>query len=190
MKKALLTFAIVFTIATTGSVLAQTPNISVYFDENLQEGSAYCPSEPPLTVTDTLYVVGHYFNMWLASCEFAINFPSQIYYLGDIYDTDLHIGSAETGVGIVWSPPKNAFGDALLLRVKFLWNCDDCVGAGVPPYEDGFPLEVIPTPAQGMLRAVRWPDSHVIDLVGMRSLVCPQVPVEDSTWGQIKSLYH
>jgi hypothetical protein len=187
MKKALLTFAIVFTIAITGSALAQTPNISVYFDENLQEGSANCPPDPPMSVTDTLYVVGHYFNMWLASCEFAINFPSQIYYLSDIYDTDLHIGNAAMGVGLVWSPPKNAFDDVLLLRVSFAWNCNDCVG--VPG--DGYPIEVIPTPApQNQLRAVRWPDSFEINPVGMVSLVCPQVPVEDSSWGQIKALYN
>ena len=43
MRKALLTFAIVFTIAMASTAFAQTPYFQLYFDECMQEASADCP---------------------------------------------------------------------------------------------------------------------------------------------------
>jgi hypothetical protein len=186
MKRALLTIAIVCTIAIAGSALAQTPNIAVYFDANYQVGSENCPAAPPLSVLDTLYVVGHNFNMWIGSCEFQIDYPPQMQIMGDIYDSDLQIGNTWSGIGLVWNPPKNGFVDALLCRVRFLWNCDDCQGTP----GNGYPIQVNPHPDSGLLRAIRWPDLYEQTAVGMLSYICPQVPVEESSWGQIKALYH
>jgi hypothetical protein len=38
-------------------------------------------------------------------------------------------------------------------------------------------------------RFVRYSDGALIDVIGMTSLVCAQVPVEETSWGKLKALY-
>jgi hypothetical protein len=187
MKKALLIFAIVGTIAIAGTASAQAPmNIQIYFDNTFQEAAANCPDDPPGSVIDTIYVVGHNFDMWLQAAEFMVAYPTQMWWLGDQYDTDLHIGNTKDGISLAWNLPKNGFGATLLCTATFAWQCQGCGGVT----GDGYPLDVVPNPNQGYLRIVRWPDAVAFDVIGMRSYVCPQVPVEETTWGQIKALYN
>ena len=52
------------------------------------------------------------------------------------------------------------------------------------------PIRVVPHGAFGFVRATRYPDTEFIYAVGMTSMFCPvNVPVEETTWGQIKTLY-
>jgi hypothetical protein len=184
MKRALTTFAIVFAIAVAGSAYAQTPNIQIYFDENFTEAGANCPDTPPGTVIDTFFVVANNFNMWMSAIEFMIVYPSQISWLGDILDTPTKIGNSVTGISIAWTLPLNAFDNPVVLKVTFAWMCQGCVGS------ENAPIDVVANPNQGFLRAVRWPDNVPFDAIGMRSLICPTVPVEDTSWGQIKAMYN
>jgi hypothetical protein len=183
MRKTLLLIAIVFTIAITGSAYAQ-PNIMVYFDEDMTLGAANCPPGPPGTVIDTLYVVANNFNMWISAAEFMIVYPPQLTVLGDNFDTPLVMGTTSTGVTIGWQSPKNCFGATVLAEVVVQWMCNDCVG------NLDAPIDVVPNPSLGFLRAVQWPDTFTVNAIGMRSLICATTPVEETTWGQIKSLYH
>jgi hypothetical protein len=189
MKKALMTFAIVFSIALAGSAYAQTPNIQIYFDANMTMAAENCPDAPLGSVIDTLYVVGNNFDMWLSAVEFQIIYPPQLTYLSDQYDTPTFIGRSDQGLTLAWPLPKNAFGPVVLMTATVAWFCNVCYdGASID--NRNAPLDVVPNPNQGHLRAVRWPDNALFDLVGMRSLICATTPVEETSWGQIKAMYN
>ncbi len=187
MRKALLTFAIVCVIAIAGSAQAQQPNIICYFNEGLTDASADCPPVGTMhgTVIDTIYVVANNFNMWMAAVEFKINYPTQLMWLGDDATTDMVIGNTATGISLAWPIPLNAFESAVMVRGVVAWMCDGCAG----PNQD-VALDVVANPNLGHLRALRWPDNVEFTAVGMRSLICAQVPVQETTWGQIKALYN
>jgi len=186
MRKALLTIAIVFTIAMTSSAMAQTPYFQVYFDQGMQMSAMNCPPEPLMSVMDTLYVVAHNFDMYMSAAEFTITYPSQLFWIDDTVIGDaLTIGSSPLGIGIAWTLPINAFGPTVIMTARVFWNCNNCAGVT----GDGWPILIEPYPLESSPRAIRWPDEVIIDGVGMTALICPQVPVEESTWGQIKALY-
>ncbi len=186
MKKALLVFAIVFTVAIAGSASAQQPNITIYFDEFLTEAQADCPpvGTPHFTEFATLRVVMNNFGGWLAAVEFKVNYPSQLSWLGDTYTSDTSIGNSAAGVSLAWQSPLNAFDSVVMMTATCAWVCDGCVG------NENVAVDVVANPNQGLLRALRWPDNVSFDVVGMRSLICATVPVEETTWGQVKALYN
>jgi hypothetical protein len=164
---------------------AQTPNVSVYFDNTLTQQAADCPAVTPGTVAQTVYVVAANFNMWMQAIEYQIVYPAALTFLGDAVDpaTQLSIGSSPLGIGITWPLPANAFVPLVVQTANVLWMCDNC---------DGFQnqqLVVIPHPSSGLVRAIRWPDTQVVLGVGLTSLVCATIPVEETTWGGIKALY-
>jgi hypothetical protein len=186
MKKVILVFAIVFTVAIAGSAFAQAPNITIYFDENLTEAQADCPpvGTPHFTEFATLRIVANNFGMWLAAVEFKVDYPSQLSWLGDNYTSDTVIGSSPVGVSLAWGIPLNAFDSVVMMTATCAWVCDGCVG------NENVAVDVVPNPNMGLLRALRWPDNASFNVVGMRSLICATVPVEDTTWGQVKALYN
>jgi hypothetical protein len=166
---------------------AQIPNVQVYFDYNLTETGANCPVAPPGTVLDSCYVVANNFNMWMNAIEYTIDYPPQILWVGDVFPTDrLTIGNSPSGVGVSWPLPGNAFGALVIQKIRFYWMCDNCDPQG--PNADA-PISVLPYPLQSTVRAVRWPDLAIVPGVGMTSLICATVPVEETTWGGIKSMY-
>ena len=186
MRKSLLVFAIVFAVAIAGSASAQTPNIVIYFDENLTLSQADCPplGTPHFTEFATLRVVANNFGMWLAAVEFKIVYPSQLSWLGDTYTSDTVIGNSATGVSLAWQTPLNAYDSVVMMKASVAWVCDGCVG------NENAPIDVVANPNMGLLRALSWPDNVSFDVVGMRSLICATVPVEETTWGQVKALYN
>jgi hypothetical protein len=179
-------------------VTAQTPYLQVYFDEELTETSADCPTGEIGTVEDEFWVVAHNFNAYLAAIEFKINYPPQIYWYGEIPVTDLTLGSSPTGVAMAFPTPLNAYGPAVLMKVRFVWMCNDCYTYNVMVCFDVFP-------SSGYVRAVRWPDEELIYATSGTAVICgllcaapcgdvacpglPGVPVAQSTWGGIKALY-
>ena len=185
MKKSILIFATVFAIAIAGSALAQEPNIQVYFGD-MSTGSMNCPpiGTPPGTVITQLWVVANNFNTWLSAVEFKIEYPPQLSFIGDTYTTDTVIGNSAIGVSLAWTIPLNAFEAVTLMKASVMWMCAGCVG------NEDAPVLVVPNPNMGLLRGVRWPDNVPFDITGMESRICATVPVEETTWGQVKALYN
>lgn len=187
MKKVL---AVVLAAAFVGVVSfnanAQVPNASVYFDDvTFSQQQENCPNAPAGTVLGTLYVVLNNVNSFISAVEFGIVYPPAIGWLGDAFDTPLHLGDSPTGVAISWSTPRNAFGNLKVMEAIFVWNCEGCVG-----FENN-PIIVVPHPQTNQLRAVAAPSNILINLVGGTSMICPQgIPVQEETWGAIKSLYN
>ena len=183
MKRRLTIFTIAACVAgmlTASAALAQTPNIQVYFDNVYTQTARDCPGAAAF---DTLYVVGNNFNMWIMAAEFMIDYSPSLVWLGDTpNDTPLALGSSPTGIAITWNLPRNGWGPVLMMQAQVLWQCTDCLVTDIP-------VSVLPYPSSGKVRAVRWPDVVAVDAVGMTSLICSTVPVERTTWGQIKSLF-
>jgi hypothetical protein len=87
-------------------------------------------------------------------------------------------------VSLAWGTPLNAFDSVILMTSNCAWVCAGCAG------NENVAVDVVANPNMGLLRALRWPDNASFDVVGMRSLICATVPVEETTWGQVKALYN
>ncbi len=181
MKKVL---ALVLALAVMGmmaqTVSAQVPFVQVYFDD-LAHTSKDCPGAGTL---DTLLVVAHNFNIWMTAIEYSIQYPPSLTWLGDISPSPVNLGNTPSGVATAFPTPLNAFQPVLVMQVLVNWECTTCGGT---------PEAVIvgPHPGSGFLRATRYPDNATVIGVGMTSLVCPgTVPVQETTWGQVKALYN
>lgn len=186
MKKRLLVFAIAVAIVSFGAsaTLSQVPNIQIFFDKALTTTESNCPTAPPGTVLDTLYVVALNCNSWLSAAEFMVDYPdSFITHLGDIPpEGALTIGNSQTGISLGFPIPVNAFTAGVVLKASIVWMCDDCSVTNIP-------IDVLPYPVSGLVSYVTWPDLTPYTAVGMRSLICSTIPVEETSWGRIKSLY-
>jgi hypothetical protein len=183
MKRSLLIAVCLALCASAAS--AQTPNVAVYFDQGLQYQQAVCPTAPIGTVADTLYVVANNFDIWMQRVEFAIYYPPEVMWLGDILPPGAtSTGNSATCIGITYTTPLPAFIQAVVLMVSVLWMCDGCV-----LHQIEYPIDVGPCPGQPWPRAVEWPNLSVHFGVGMRSVICFSTPVQETTWGKVKALY-
>lgn len=186
MKKVL---AAIFAVAIVGlgvcPVHAQTPNVTIYFDDYARETSADCPSGEPGTVYDQFLVVANNFNMWMNAIEYMIEFPPQIMWDEDIkVPNTLVLGFSWEGTAIVFTLPGNAFRPLVVQKVGFVWMCNDCSESN-----QNAPVRVVAYPASGKVRALRYPDLLEVPAVGMTSLICATIPNEETTWGKVKALY-
>lgn len=181
MRKRLFVFAIVVAILCVGTLssIAQVPYIAVFFDPGMTETAKNCPGP---SIVDTVYVGAMNFGMWMQAIEFTIDYSWALQWVQDIPYANLKIGSSPTGITLGWTIPANAFNPLLVMEARVLWLCNDC------SVED-IPVLVNPYPGQTSPRATRWPDVVVVEAVGMESRICSTIPVEDTTWGQVKSLY-
>jgi hypothetical protein len=120
----------------------------------------------------------------LSAAEFMIAYPGGfIQHTGDILIPGaLQIGNSVDGISLSFPIPVNANHAGLLMSASFLWWCNNCMITNVA-------VDVLPHPANGGPWVVTWPDLVLMPAIGMRSLVCSTVPVEETSWGQIKSLY-
>lgn len=188
MRRVLLTFAIVFMIAIAGSAFAQTtPYFQVYFDEDLKVAAEDCPPDPAGTVFDTLYIVAHNFDMWISAAEFAVDYGPHLSHWGERpVDTDLALGgtTGPNGVALSWPVPRSGWSAVLMMTVTVRWECSGCGGIN--------DAEIVITgiPGHPNPRAVDFNTEESVYGVGMKSLICASVPVEETSWGQIKALYH
>ena len=193
MKRVLLVvLALMIMSLGTSIVSAQTPNVQVFFDEWF--GATHldqCPPDTPGTVNGYLYVVASNFGMWMTAIEYAIVYPPEITYIGDI-TTGLSIGKSPSyaifpettgGIATSWPFAINAYFPVLVNKVFITFNCQLC-------YDTDIPITVVAHPGTGFLRAVRYPDGGYVSGVGMLSYICPTVPAEETTWGNIKALYN
>jgi hypothetical protein len=178
-------------------VTAQTPYLQIYFDQGLTEESANCPPAPVGTEIGTIYIVAHNFDAWLNAIEFRINYPPQMLWLGDQYGPNaLNLGNTYEGIGLAWTIPFNAFVPNVIATAVFLWMCDDCASSNM---NQVICFDVYP--GSGYLRAVRWPDLELVYGQSGTAVICPTcgswvpcdqlpIPVERTTWGGVKALYH
>lgn len=186
MKRVL---AVVFAVALLGlaahSANAQVPNMQVYFNSHINQAQEVCQG---MGAIQTWYVVANNLNNFIKSIEYAVSYPPAVTWLADLPVTDTIVfGTTPTGVGQAFTDPGDGFGPLVVIKVLVSWNCEVC-GSGAGAWDQ--PVVAIPHPGTGFLRAVRWPDDFIIQLTGMTSIICPQVvPVEETSWGQLKALY-
>ncbi len=164
---------------------AQTPNVTVYFDEGLQNQWSMCPAAPIGTVAQDLYVVANNLGIWMNGIEYQILYPLQLMFLGDHMVGDaISIGNSSVGIGIAFPTPRNAFTQAVVQTATVLWMCDNC-----GPENKNTQITVVPYPGQPSIRAVEWPNLEIHIAVGMTSLICDWSPIQETTWGRVKALY-
>lgn len=166
-------------VVCTGLSLAQTPTVRIYFDTGLTAQSKNCPPGGGL---DSMFVVAQAFGSLIGGLELAINFPGTMTWVADVGTPPVTIGDSPTGISMGWPVPENAFGRFRAYMILFTWNCNGC---GVT--DD--PAVVVPRPSTGFVGAASFPTYQLISAVGMTSLVCATVPVEETTWGRVKALY-
>jgi hypothetical protein len=187
MRKVLIIFFALLILGLGASISsAQIPNVQVFFTSDWGTYGAThldsCPPDPPGTVFDSLYVVASNFNMWMSAIEYQVIYPPAIMFLSD-NNGGLNIGTSPTGISTAWPLPQNAYVPLSVNKVYFIYMCQRC-------YEGtNIPINVVPNPTTGLLQAVRWPDNITVPAIGMVSLICPTVPTEETTWGNIKALY-
>lgn len=189
MKK-ILAVAFVIAILSVSAASAQTPFVQVFFDYGSgADPAGVCPPGPIGTVFDTVTVIAFGYDMWMTAIEYQIDYGPVLSWLADmVIPGSLVIGDSPAGITIGYPVPQNAFDPLVVQTALVLWLCDDCA-----PWPDT-PFPVVnghPAFAGGsIVRATRWPDVVIVDGLGMSSTICPVViPVEDTTWGQLKSLY-
>jgi hypothetical protein len=185
MRKVLVVSALLILVLGTSIASAQPiQNIQVYFTSEWGAYGKTTLDECPGPVLGTLYVVASNFNMWMIGVEYKVEYPPEVTWLADNTGGISDIGDSPTGIATAWSLPQNAFVPFAVNEVTVLYNCTGCPRTDIP-------INVVPNPGalSGQVHAVRWPDNVLIPAVGMVSLICPTIPVEETTWGTIKALY-
>jgi len=163
--------------------VAQTPYFQIYFDDAHAIAAMDCPTAPVGTVLDTLHVVAHNFNNFIIATEYSIDYSSRLSWQGDITTADIVIGNSPIGISQAWTYPLDAFVPLRVMSATVFWMCSGCAG------NSNTPVVVMPNPETSVLAYVSWPGVQAIPAVGMTSLICATVPVEETSWGQIKALY-
>ena len=180
--------------AATANAQTAVPFVQVYFDAGWSvTNPESCPTEPVGTTTGTLYVVARNWNVWMQSIEYAIDYPPELQWLGDFVDpaTQLKIGSSPLalgGIAVTWQSRGNAYQPLLIQTASILWLCEGCFTA------QNITLTVVKHPSTGwpenwLVRGIEAGSFNELQGIGMASVVCPIVPVEETTWGGIKAQY-
>jgi hypothetical protein len=186
MRKVLVVLpALLLLTLAASSVNAQPiPNIQVYFTtEYGVYGKTHLDECPGVGVVDQIYIVASNFNMWMIAVEYKVQYPPYVSLVADVTG-GIDIGFSDVGIATSWPLPQNAFVPFAVNKPWIQYNCEGCPC-------DNICFKVVPNPSalSGQVQAVRWPDNALIIGVGMESLICPTIPVEDTSWGQIKALY-
>lgn len=177
------TLVVAVLLATVIAASAQTPFIGVYFDSGynyMAKEDGVCPGVGTL---ETWYVVGQNFNTFVAGMEFKIEYPGVVMWLSDAGTPPVTIGNTSTGISMGFGLPINGFFPVSICQVNVMWMCE----GGCP--SQNIPVRVVQHPATGYLGGTDFPNFNLVPAVGMTSLICPSVPVQDTTWGQVKALY-
>ena len=177
----MLVLALVIMIPFSGAN-CQVPFIMVFFDDEGTVGARECPAE---TMVDTFSVYAFNLNMWMERIEYRIEYSPAVNFCGDILEGRIRIvGNSDYGIEITYREPVEAGAKFLLQRSCVVWFCTDCAS-----YLDTYNF-VFPNPNTGRLGVTRHPDLVFINVMGWPSTTCPwTLPVKQSTWGQVKSLY-
>ena len=159
---------------------AQTPAVQMFFDEQFQVPAMECTG----AVLDTLYVVANGFDAQIVDIEYLIYLNVYLLWIADLIEpTYTATGTSVAGIVVSFPAPVDATGPFLIQRILFEWLCDGCPHDGIPY------IQVRPHPISGKVQATRWPDLVKIEAAGMTNVLCGVIPVEETTWGQVKALY-
>lgn len=176
---------VIVAVAMVGAVNASaqsTPFIAVYFDNYYTQQQTVCKG---LGVADTFYVVARNFPYYLTGAEYQVEYPAGMNFVSDMSTGTVTIGQSPTGISIGFgNPPRNGFLPVLIEKVRVTWVCLNCSGI-----EEG-EVRVVPHQATGKLGVTKYPDFAYVPGIGLTSLVCSSVPVEETTWGKVKALYN
>jgi hypothetical protein len=186
MFKRIVATSFALIILCVGIASAQTPFIAVYFDHAWQvAGNPPAPAGDPcpgLNVLDSLYIALVNANAFVSGVEFAVNYPPEVLFLADFDKQPVNVGTTATGFSQGWALPPNGFSAVYVCGVQFLWQCNGCSVFNSP-------IVVVQHPDSGFLGYTDFPAYAPIPAVGMTSLICATIPVEETTWGQVKALY-
>jgi len=181
MRIATLVFATL--MVTAVAVSAQTPYIAVYFDKGHSQEAKDCPPGPG-PVVDTWYIAAVNFNMFLSGAEFMVSYPPAVTWLADAATPPVTLGNTLTGITMGFPFPQNGFNTVDLCQVVVQWNCESCTG-----FLDN-QVKVVAHPGTGFLGGVDYPGFNLVPSIGMTAMICAcTIPTEQTTWGQVKSLY-
>ncbi|UCH84512.1 MAG: hypothetical protein JSW50_02125 [Candidatus Latescibacterota bacterium] len=178
-------FALILLVLCVGIASAQIPFIGVYFDNTWQAEATMACQCPPDGTIDTLYIALTNANTFVTGVEFKVNYPAVAFsYLGDIWTQPVTVGTTATGISMGWPNPQNGFTTIPICGVIIVWNCGGCC-----PQTD-IPLSVVTNPNTTFLGFTDFPNFLPVPAVGLTSTICAcSIPVEESTWGKVKSLY-
>jgi len=142
----------------------------------------------------TAYVYGHALNCFTSGIEFGIQLPPGIIMTGwSVPEGSLTIGDPLAGLAVTYFPPLNGFdpGYNLLAKVELLALPDGaCCWFGGTLIDA--PLRVVADPTSGAAtpRQACYPDMYLVDVIGLTSIICPDmIATEETSWGAIKSLF-
>ena len=196
VKTEIIVVSLIVAIATiyAQGIEAETSAVRIYFDADYTISGAECPLDPPFTNIDTLYVVAENFSDPIIKIEYALRFIPQLLWLGDSFVSGTTTGKTHIGIIHTWAAPQDASGKLLLAKCIVGWVCVGCQGNESTSYC------VDSHPYTGYLRDTRASDLMWIYPMSLGAMICGcgsnepvsctvTVPVEDASWGQIKSMY-
>jgi hypothetical protein len=192
MKKVLAVVSALLIMSIAVGASAQgVPNIQVYFDAAGSAAIHPAPC-PGVGVIDTWHVIANNMNSFFNVVEYSISYPPAVTFLADIPEPDplnqpaLVVGASgfPGGVALGWAIPMNGFSSIKVSGSLVAWNCSSCLGFANSP--------VVVTPGlNGFVRVVKMPGNVPITVIGMTSILCADpVPVQETTWGNVKALYN
>jgi DNA-binding beta-propeller fold protein YncE len=140
-----------------------TGEVALYFDAGLTQRSKNCPG----VALDTLYVAAENLGAFISAIEYRIEYPPTITFIADLQTPPVTIGNSPDGISLAWALPQDAFGQLLVQKVLFQWNCTDCS----QPTEF---VSVEPHQSFPRVQALRWPDDLFLFPAGQVSYICPR----------------
>ena len=184
MRRLLLVVCVIAVLGLASGASAQIPYVQVFFDEGASIAQKDCPGN----ALDQLQVFAINYNTYIAAIKYRVSLPGCFTFLGDVvYNGALTIGTSinATGISISYPVPGDGFHPFKTQSINVFWNCTDCTGWAISP------INVIGLGPGGFVETISWPHLTTKWGVGMVSLVCafPPIPVEETTWGNVKSLY-
>ena len=100
----------------------------------------------------------------------------------------LKIGSSPLGIALSWkNAPGVAFTSLRLQEASVAWNCSGCTDQNITVTVKKHPASDATMPDY-MVRALDFNQNEFWG-IGMVAVICPTVPVEETTWGGIKAQY-
>ncbi|MFQ5510371.1 MAG: hypothetical protein ACE5EO_00850 [Candidatus Krumholzibacteriia bacterium] len=177
-----LIFALVaLTLVGASVASAQQPYIGVFFNRVGTPEQKNCPG---VGLVDSLFFIAYNFNTNVVGIEFKVNYPASMSWVADLETQPVTIGTTPTGMSMGWALPQNGFSPIFVSKALIQWNCGNCAVPDDPIQVVQHPFSGAPTP-----QFTQWPTITLHPAIGLTALVCRTVPVEDTTWGRVKSLY-
>jgi len=171
-------------ICSASVVSAQTPFIAVYFDANYTQVQKDCPPGPAGTVFDQFYVVLVNANRFVSGAEYRIQFGAAVMWLAATGLPPVALGTSPTGIALGFPVPQNGFFPVQLQTLQVLWMCDGC-----NMLNDPIDVRANPNTGGTAPQWTDWPGFNIYKAVGLSSSICATVATEETTWGQVKSIY-